>query len=81
MSDAKRKLQDWITQHGRLDGIELQADTPLIEQGVLTSLQVMDLLLFLEELRGSPVAVEELTPGAFRDLDTIARTFLLEETT
>ena len=32
--------------------------------------------MFLERLRGAPIEIENLKPGVFRDVDTIARTFL-----
>jgi hypothetical protein len=54
-------------------------DTPLVESGLLTSLMVADLLLLLEELRGCPLDPAALSPGAFRDIDTIVSRFLQEE--
>lgn len=75
--DAREALRDWIRRHGRMtDPAQLTDDTPLVEGGILSSLQVLDLLLLLEELRGAPVDVTRLQPGAFHDIDAIVAGFL-----
>ncbi|MBZ0232238.1 MAG: acyl carrier protein [Deltaproteobacteria bacterium] len=76
---AKDRLRAWILEHGRrVDGVELTDDTPLLEKRILSSLQIADLLLFLEELRGAPVELEGLTGASFRDLGAMSRAFLAE---
>ena len=76
----KERLRAWILEHGkRIDPIDLRDDTPLLERRILTSLQLADLLLFLEELRGQPVDLEGLSGHAFRDLDSMVKAFLPEE--
>lgn len=78
-TNAKDRLRAWILEHGRpIDGVELTDDTPLLEKRILSSLQIADLLLFLEELRGAPVDLEGLTGAAFRDLGAMNRAFLAE---
>lgn len=75
----KERLRAWILEHGRrIDGVELTDQTPLLEKRILTSLQIADLLLFLEELRGTPVELEGLSGASFRDLDSMTRSFLAE---
>jgi acyl carrier protein len=77
----KERLRAWILAHGkRIDAAELHDDTRLLERRILTSLQLADLLLFLEELRGAPVELEGLSGASFRDLASIVKTFLPEET-
>jgi hypothetical protein len=76
----KEKLRAWILEHGqRVDAATLADDTPLLEQRILTSLQLAELLLFLEELRERPVDLEGLTGSSFRDLRSMVATFLPEE--
>ncbi len=82
MSTTSRKdrLRTWILEHGKsVDANELRGDTPLLERRILTSLQLADLLLFLEELRGEPVDLENLNGSSLRDLDSMAKAFLPEE--
>lgn len=74
------RLRAWILEHGkRIEPAELRDDTPLLERRILTSLQLADLLLFLEELRGAPVELEGLSGAAFRDLASMVKAFLPEE--
>jgi len=73
----KQRLRAWILEHGqRVDDAELTDTTPLLEKRILSSLQIADLLLFLEELRGEPVDLEGLTGASFRDLGALAKAFL-----
>jgi acyl carrier protein len=72
----KQALRDWlISQSSATRLTDFDDDTPLIERRILTSLQVMDLVLFLEELTGRPVDVEQLKPGVFRSVNAIYATF------
>jgi hypothetical protein len=54
---------------------ELNDQTPLLANGWLRSVHLPELLLLLERLRGTPVDVEELRPGDFRDIDTLVSRF------
>jgi len=47
----------------------------LFENGILKSIQVMDLILFVEEISGQEIDVEGLKPGAFKNIDTIIKNF------
>ena len=76
----KDRLRSWILEHGqRVDATSLRDDTPLLEQRILSSLQIAELLLFLEELREKPVDLEGLTGGSFRDLASMCKAFELED--
>ena len=76
----RERLRAWILENTtRITAADLHDDTPLLERRILTSLQLADLLLFLEELRGSPVDLERVTGAAFRDLASLAKAFLPEE--
>ena len=78
-ASSKERLRAWVLEHGRrIDGVELTDQTPLLEKRILSSLQIADLLLFLEELRGTPVELEGLNGASFRDLDSMTRNFLAE---
>lgn len=72
----RERLREWVIRGGRIRREDLRDDTPLIERRVITSLQVMDLILLIEDLGGRRVDVAQLTPGLFKDIDTICRNFL-----
>ncbi|MFX4293300.1 hypothetical protein [Streptomyces bohaiensis] len=71
------QVRNWVTARARdLPPGGLTDDLPLWEGRHLTSLHLPELILLLERLRRRPVDVEELTAGDFRDITTIAATFL-----
>ena len=74
-AEFRRELRTWILEHGKIAPGELQDDTPIIERRIVSSVQVMDLILFLEELRGATIDVEGLKPGVFRSIDVIVANF------
>ena len=59
-----------------LDVAGIDTDTPLLEDRVITSFDVLDLLLHLEHASGRPICRTQLVPGSFRDIQTIARVFV-----
>ena len=59
--------------------MEKEHNTPIFESGLFKSVQIMDLILFVEEISGKEVDVEGLKPGAFKDIDTIIKNFVETE--
>ena len=81
MSNAcavRTSLREWVSQHGKCPG-EINDDTRLIEQRIISSLQVLDLILFIERLSNRRIEVDELSAGAFASIDTIYTTFFKDE--
>jgi chorismate-pyruvate lyase len=75
-AEARQALRSWIAERNPdLAAGELADDTPLIERRYLTSLQVADLLVYIEELRQEPIEPASLRPGAFRSIDAIHSAF------
>ena len=62
-----------------LDVDSIAADTPLLEERIITSFDVLDLLIHLEQASGAPIGRDQLRPGSFRDIATIARIFIARE--
>jgi len=54
-------------------------DTPLLGERVITSFDVLELILHLEQQSGRTIRRDQLVPGSFRDIATIARVFLSVE--
>jgi hypothetical protein len=78
-ADPRGAVRAWVlARNPGLDPGDLRDDTPLLAGRLVTSLQVVDLLLLIESLRHAPVSAESLRPGAFRDIGTICRTFLAD---
>ena len=77
--DPRQALREWIlAQSKRARPDELRDDTPLIEQRIITSLQIMDLVLFVERLRKRPIDPGMIKGAAFRDINALMTTFFPE---
>jgi hypothetical protein len=76
-TDRVEAVRAWVAARARdlpPDGVT--DDLPLLAGRHLTSLHIPELLLLLERLSGRPIEVEDLRPGDFADLRTIANRFL-----
>jgi acyl carrier protein len=54
-------------------------DDALLETRIITSLDVLDLVIHLEQARGQSITAGQLVAGSFRDVNTIARVFLAQD--
>jgi hypothetical protein len=76
-ADSRAQLVEWVLDRGKgLTRDTLAGDTPLLERRHLTSLQLPELLLFLEALRDAPIDVTKLCAGDLRNIDTICERYL-----
>lgn len=74
---ARAAVRRWVLERNPdLPADRLRDDTPLLRDRLVTSVQVLDLLLLVESLRDAPIDPADLTAGSFADVDTIARVFL-----
>jgi hypothetical protein len=75
-SDVKNLLRHWIhTASKKAELPPIADDTAIIEQRIITSLQVMDLLLYIEQLTNEPLDAGDLKPGSLKDINTIYKNF------
>ena len=74
--EVRTAIRDWVVRtSGKVKPEDVADDTPIIERRIVKSLDIMDLILFLEELSGRPIDVEKLQPGVFRSIDAIYSNF------
>ena len=69
MIDLERNVRGFITENFILDGQEIASDVSLTQQGVLDSMGVLELIMFIEERFGVKVPDEDTLP---ENLDSIA---------
>lgn len=75
-SEICEALRNWLAdRNDKISSEQIKDDLPLIKERVLTSLQVTDLLLFIEQLRGCPVQIREIKASNFQDLNHICEAF------
>jgi methoxymalonate biosynthesis acyl carrier protein len=70
--NAAAEIQGWLRENVT-GGREVSPDEPLIENGVLTSLQTVELVTFLEERFDIMVEDEEFDEENFGSVEAIAR--------
>lgn len=76
-TELKQEIMNWVLKVStKVKPDELTLTTPLIETRIITSMQVMELILFLEKLKGSRLNMKAMKPGAFTNIETIYDTFL-----
>ena len=73
--NTREKLRAFVLDSTESAIADLTDQTHLFENGILKSIQVMDLILFVEEISGQEIDVEGLKPGAFKDIHTIIKNF------
>ena len=70
MVDLERDVRGFITENFILDGQGIASDASLTQQGVLDSMGVLELIMFIEERFGVKVPDEDTLP---ENLDSVAR--------
>lgn len=73
---ARAALEAWARERDRRPDLPLDKGTLLFKDRRLTSLDLPELLLLLEELTESTLAIEDVTPEAFASLEALERRFL-----
>jgi len=74
-AEIKRALRDWIVDRAKDKPADMKDDTPVLETGILSSLDVVELILFVEHLKDAEVEVDDLDAESIRDVNAIYSTF------
>ena len=75
-AEIRQALRDWVVKtSGKIQPAELNDETPIIEQRIISSLQVMDLILFIERLSNRSIEVDDLKVGVFRNINALYENF------
>ena len=76
MPPKLQRIREWIADSAGMSPDDLSADTPLVEDRVLTSIMILNLLGVIEEVAGAPIAPDAIRASAFHDLGAIGSNFL-----
>lgn len=75
-AEIRGALRQWILTRAQAGSDRvLHDDTPILEPGLLSSLDVVELILFIESLRGAEVEVDRIEPEALTDLNALYDAF------
>lgn len=68
----RNKLKAWIREHSKAPAKgDIADDTRVLELGILSSLDVVELVLYVESLRGEEVDTDAIEPEVFTSVDTL----------
>ena len=74
--EAVKQITNWIVEKNpKVSAAEISLDTPILEKRIITSLQVPDLILYVESISGTPVSFDNLKPGSFQSISAILKNF------
>lgn len=73
----KHKLKDWIVERSKIPvtSEELSDDAAIIDDGYLSSLDIVEFILYIESLLGEEIDLDELEPEMFTSTNTMYQTF------
>jgi acyl carrier protein len=70
--EVRTNLRTWIRNRAKLAATrELNDDTPILDQGILSSLDVAELILYIESLKGEEVDIASIEPKVLKNIDTL----------
>jgi acyl carrier protein len=73
MSSIKETVRSFVVEHFLFgDGDTVKGDTSFLEEGIIDSTGILELVMFLEETYGIKIDDSELVPQNFDTLDNIA---------
>jgi acyl carrier protein len=75
---VKSQLREWIVNRAKTPpGPGFDDQTPILDEGILSSLDVVEFVLFIESLRGDDIDLDDIEPEAFTSVETLYDTFFV----
>lgn len=75
-SEVREQLRGWVLEHVKEPPAQgLTDETPILEAGLLSSLQVVEFILFIESVRGDEIDLDSLEPEVLTNLNTVYDAF------
>jgi acyl carrier protein len=74
--EVRAKLRNWITKHAKKPlGAGFDDQTPVLELGILSSLDIVEFVLYIESLRGDELDPDHIQPEAFSNINMLYSAF------
>jgi len=75
-SDVRTKLRNWIVKHAKTPPkADFSDETRILEEGILSSLDVVEFVLYIESLRGDDIDTDDIEPQVFTSINTLYAAF------
>lgn len=76
-NETKNLIKNWILDmNNSLKSEDVSYDTPILEKKLISSLQVMDLILYLEKLKKGAISLDNMKPESFQNINSIYSSFI-----
>ncbi len=74
--EIREKLRIWIGKHAKKGAtVDFNDETPVLELGILSSLDIVEFVLYIESLRGEDVDADKIEAEAFTSINTVYSAF------
>jgi acyl carrier protein len=75
----RAKLREWIAKHSKSPAkASFNDQTHILEEGILSSLDIVEFVLYIESLRGEDIDTDDIEPQVFTSIDTIFAAFFAQ---
>lgn len=74
----RKTLRDWVKANSKTENPLFNDRTMFIEEQLISSIEVLDLILLIEELSAKTINATELKPGDLQNIESIYSNFFLE---
>ena len=75
-AEIRTRLKSWILEHAKNAAPpDFSDDTPILEKGLLSSLDIVEFVLYIEHLRDGELDTDDIDPEVFTSIDTLYRAF------
>ncbi len=75
-SEIRARLKAWIIEHTKSAATaDFSDDTPILERGLLSSLDIVEFVLYIEHLRDEELDTEDIDPEVFTSINTLYAAF------
>jgi acyl carrier protein len=75
-SEVRAKLREWIAKRAKKAiTAKFDDETPVLQDGILSSLDIVEFVLYIESLRGEDVDADAIQPEAFTNINTLYSAF------
>ena len=72
----REALREWTLERSSAPPAALSDDQqPILDEGLLSSLDVVEFILFIEDLRDEEVDIEAIEPEVFNNIDSLMTAF------
>jgi len=77
----RARLREWIVKHSKSPNkSNFSDDTKILEEGILSSLDIVEFVLYIESLRGDEIDTDDIEPQVFTSINTLYSAFFAEVT-